>query len=46
LRHRGSTGETQKVHARMATGPATIVFTCPNRAGLDAKVLEATFEVK
>ena len=46
LRHRGSTGESQKVHARMVTGPATIVFTCPNRAGMDAKVLEAMVEVK
>jgi hypothetical protein len=46
LRHRGSTGENEKVHARMTTGPATIVFTCPNREGLDAKVLEAAFEVK
>lgn len=46
LRHRGSTGETEKVHARMTTGPATIVITCPNRAGLDAKVLETGFEVK
>jgi hypothetical protein len=46
LRHRGSTGEVEKVHARMTTGPATIVVTCPNRAGLDAKVLEATFGVK
>lgn len=46
LRHRGATGELEKVHARMTTGPATIVVTCPNRAGMDAKVLEATFEVK
>jgi len=46
LRHRGSTGEGEKLHARMTTGPATIVFTCPNREGLDAKVLETTFEVK
>lgn len=46
LRHRGSTGEPEKVHARMTTGPATVVFTCANRAGLDTKVLEATFEVK
>jgi hypothetical protein len=46
LRHRGSTGEVEKVHARMTTGPATIVITCPNRAGMDAKVLEAAFEVK
>lgn len=46
LRHRGSTGEAEKVHARMTTGPATLVVTCPNRAGMDAKVLEATFEVK
>ena len=46
LRHRGSTGESEKVHARLTTGPATIVVTCPNRAGLDTKVVEATFEVK
>jgi hypothetical protein len=46
LRHRGSTGEGEKVHARMVAGPATIVFTCLNRAGLDAKVLETSFEVK
>ena len=46
LRHRGSTGQSEKVHARMTTGPATIVFTCPNREGLDTKVLETSFEVK
>jgi hypothetical protein len=46
LRHSGSTGRTEKVHARVTTGPATIVFTCPNREGLDAKVLETSFEVK
>jgi hypothetical protein len=46
LRHRGTTGQIEKVHARMTTGPATIVFTCPNREGLDAKVLETSFEVK
>jgi hypothetical protein len=46
LRHRGATGESEKVHARMVAGPATIVFTCPNREGLEAKVLEATFEVR
>jgi hypothetical protein len=46
LRHRGSTGQSEKVHARLTPGPATIVVTCPNRAGLDTKVVEATFEVK
>lgn len=46
LRHRGSSGEPEKVHARMATGPATVVVTCPNREGLDVKVAEARFEVK
>jgi hypothetical protein len=46
LRHRGSTGESEKVHARVTTGPATIVITCLNRQGLDTKVLEASFEVK
>jgi hypothetical protein len=46
LRHRGSTGGSEKVHARMTTGPATIVVTCPNRAGLESKVVESTFEVK
>jgi hypothetical protein len=46
LRHKGSTGERQMLHARMVAGPATIVFTFPNREGLDTKVLETTFEVK
>ena len=46
LRHRGSTGEPIKLHARMSAGPATIVVTCPNRDGLDTTVLETTFEVK
>jgi hypothetical protein len=46
LRHPGATGQSEKVHARMTTGPATIVFTCPNREGLDAKVVETSFEVK
>src|SRR5262245_29516085 len=31
LRHKGSSGELEKVKARLVTGPATIVFTCPNR---------------
>ncbi len=46
LRHGGRSGEPEKVKARMATGPATMVVTCDNRQGLDVKVLEATFEVK
>ena len=46
LRHKGVSGEPEKVKARMATGPATIVFTCANREGLDVKVLEGRFEVK
>ena len=46
LRHRGRTGEEQKIHARMTPGPATIVITCENREKLESKVLEATFEVK
>lgn len=46
LRHTGYTGEPEKIRARVVAGPATIVFTCLNRAGLDAKVLEAGFEVK
>ena len=46
LRHQGRTGEPQKVHARPAAGTATIVVTSENRAGLDAKVLECTVEVK
>jgi hypothetical protein len=46
LRHKGASGEPEKVKARMVTGPATIVFTCPNREGLDVKVLESKFEVK
>jgi len=46
LRHKGVSGEPEKVKARMVTGPATIVFTCANREGLDVKVLESKFEVK
>ena len=46
LRHKGVSGEPEKVKARMVTGPATIVFTCANREGLDVKVLESRFEVK
>lgn len=46
LRHKGNSGEAEKVHARMVPGPATIVFTCQNREGLDTKVLETSFEVK
>jgi len=46
LRHKGQSGERQKVHARLAAGPATIVVTCENREGLEKKVLETSFEVK
>lgn len=46
LRHKGSSGESEKVRARVIPGPATIVFTCPNREGLETKVLETRFEVK
>lgn len=46
LRHKGHTGEPAKVHAHLAPGPATIVFTCENKAGVQVKVLETTFEVK
>jgi hypothetical protein len=46
LRHKGVSGDPEKVKARMVTGTATIVFTCPNREGLDVKVLESKFEVK
>jgi len=46
LRHSGWTGTAVKVHARMVTGKATIVFTCINRAGVDVKVAETSFEVK
>ncbi len=46
LRHKGASGEPEKIKARMVTGPATIVFTCLNREGLDVKVLESKFEVK
>jgi hypothetical protein len=46
LRHKGASGEPEKVKARMVSGPATIVFTCANREGLDVKVLESKFEVK
>jgi len=46
LRHTGWTGTAVKLHARMVPGKATMVFTCLNRAGLDVKVGETTFEVK
>lgn len=46
LRHSGLTGEMEKIRARVVPGPATILFTCVNRAGLDTKVLESSFEVK
>ena len=46
LRHKGHSGENEKVHARLAPGPATIVVTSENREGLETKVLESSFEVK
>jgi len=46
LRHAGSTGEREKVRARLTAGPAVILVTCDNRHGIDTKVLEATVEVK
>jgi hypothetical protein len=46
LRHKGRTGEAQKVHARLAVGAATLVVTSENRAGLETKVAECTVEVK
>jgi hypothetical protein len=46
LRHKGASGESEKVRARMSAGTATVVFTCPNKDGLDTKVLETRFEVK
>jgi hypothetical protein len=46
LRHKGRSGEGNKVHARLSAGPATIVVTCENREGLESKVLETTFEVR
>jgi hypothetical protein len=46
LRHTGYTGEVEKIHARMISGPAVLVVTAPNREGLETKVLEATIEVK
>jgi hypothetical protein len=46
LPHKGRTGEAEKLHARQAAGPASIVVTCSNRAGQETKVLEFAFEVK
>lgn len=46
LRHKGASGEPEKIKARMVAGPATIVFTCVNREGLDVKVVESMVEVK
>jgi hypothetical protein len=46
MRHKGRTGESVKLHAHPDPGPATIVVISENRAGLDVKVLESTFEVK
>jgi hypothetical protein len=46
VRHGGTSGEAEKVRARMLPGPATMVVTCYNRKDLDVKVLEATIEVK
>src|SRR5689334_20863157 len=46
LRHKARTGEAQKVHARLAAGTATLVVTSENRAGLETKVVESSFEVK
>lgn len=46
LRHKGLSGESEKVRARMSAGTATVVFTCPNKDGLETKVLETRFEVK
>jgi hypothetical protein len=46
LRHKGRSGELEKVHARLVPGMVTVVFTSENREGLDSKVLESSFEVK
>jgi len=46
LRHKASTAATERVHARMVPGPATMVVTCVNKEGIDVKVAETTFEVK
>ncbi|HLY12253.1 MAG TPA: hypothetical protein VKW04_23320 [Planctomycetota bacterium] len=46
LRHKGSSGALEKIHARMAVGPATMVITCANKDGVDVKVAETSFEVK
>ncbi|MBV8881527.1 MAG: hypothetical protein JO332_16290, partial [Planctomycetaceae bacterium] len=46
LRYTGWSGTPEKVHARMVPGKATMVVTAENREGLEAKVLETTFEVK
>jgi len=46
LRHKGSTAATERVHARMVPGPATMVITCMGKDGMDVKVAETTFEVK
>jgi hypothetical protein len=46
LRHKGRSGDREKVHAHLVSGPATIVITSENHEGLEAKVLETGFEVK
>jgi len=46
LRHKGRTGEPQKVHARLEPGTATLVVTCENRAGQETKFAGCTFEVR
>ncbi len=46
LRHKGATGSPETIRARTAAGPATLMVFCENKQGIEAKVLEKTFEVK
>jgi hypothetical protein len=46
LRHKGSSGEPVLLHARLQPGTAKLLVLCENRAGVETKVLEQSFEVK
>jgi hypothetical protein len=46
LSHEGMSGTAQKVHARMAFGPATLIILGVAKDGKEAPVAQASFEVK
>lgn len=46
LSHQGTSGAVQKVHARMASGPATLVILGITQEGREGTVAQGSFEVK